>query len=121
VHQTTRNDVEKGDQDLLARAVGLIDNRRPRRIDLEIGQASKPKPNRRRVTVRTSGIDRLDLYVNSRPAWTRDLKPDAKDNAFYRAEGTIGEKWRLVGYQIERQPDGSAKAMLAAVRRVTIA
>ena len=68
-HVTTRDDLLRGEADLMAAAAEMLDERPPRRFDVDLSTVDGV------LTVRfaTLGVDRADVIVDGRPLLTVDL------------------------------------------------
>lgn len=95
VHRPTREDVMNGDKTLLERAAEFLAAGRPRSIKVTIGATNQ---DQRQITIKTSGLQRLDFYLDDRPQGTRNLTVDTKGEATFAASGTIGSLLRLTGF-----------------------
>jgi subtilisin family serine protease/C-terminal processing protease CtpA/Prc len=98
IHKPTREDVMEGDRKLLERAAEFLAAGRPRSIKITIGASNPAAPDQRQITIKTSGLKRLDSYLDDRPQGTRNLIVDAKGEATLTASATIGALLRLTGF-----------------------
>ncbi|GAB7552252.1 hypothetical protein NRB_17540 [Novosphingobium sp. 11B] len=112
IHPPTRADVMSGDIDLLAQAAELLAKSPPRSIKVAVPASGGTGAGKRKVTITTSGIDRLDIYVDGRPKESLDLPGPAEPPGVVNKAYDAGASLRLVGY---------LKGAQAAVRRVEIA
>lgn len=98
VHRPTREDVMEGDKKLLERAAEFLAASRPRSITVTIGASNPTAPDQRQITIKTSGLKRLDFYIDDRPQGTRNLMVDANGEATLTPSATIGSLLRLTGF-----------------------
>ena len=72
VHRMTRSDLLNGNEDLIARAAGILAGVQPvRALSVEVDRASDREVS---VSTTTENIPRLDAYVDGRPRLTLDLE-----------------------------------------------
>jgi hypothetical protein len=64
IHQMTRRDVERKNDDLIEHAVSLLRDQPPRQLDVK---KTAIRDGLLRLTLTTAGIDRVDVYVDDRP------------------------------------------------------
>ncbi|MBI3270365.1 MAG: peptidase S41 [Planctomycetes bacterium] len=69
-HRMTKGDLLQGNVDLLAKAGTLLAGRPRVSLDLIVGA---PAAGKRKVTLTTQGLDRVDLAVDGRPRATLDV------------------------------------------------
>jgi hypothetical protein len=105
IHQMTRRDLLERNPDLIAAAAALLAGR-PARV-LETALAA-PSNGAAQLSLRTGGLDRVDLYVDARPRATLDVADG--DHAAELALGGAGP------HVIEVR--GFAGGKLAACRRL---
>lgn len=98
IHRLTREDVMNGDRKLLERAAEFLAAGRPRSIKVSMGATNPAAPDQRQITITTSGLKRLDIYLDDRPWATRDLGLSANGEATLAPFATIGSLLRLTGY-----------------------
>ncbi|KUJ68186.1 peptidase S41 [Streptomyces albus subsp. albus] len=117
LHRTTRRDLLDGNADLLDRAGRMLASMRSHSIDIT---QLLPDEGSLRLSMRASRVDRLDIYVDSRPRASVDVaayKPSADDRiditvpdvTFARSARVEGfSDGRLVASATRqiRQPDG---------------
>ncbi len=69
IHRTTRQDVLNGNVDLLHRAGELLAGMPVHAVSVQVPKATSPEE----ITVATRNIDRLDIYLSSRPHGSLDV------------------------------------------------
>ncbi|HEX8169587.1 MAG TPA: S41 family peptidase [Thermoanaerobaculia bacterium] len=93
-HPLTRNDLLQGNVDLIAKAASLLAGKPPRSLELKIPNGTGAK----QVTATTTGMDRLDIYVDERPIKSINVTPpdttftiDAPSKAVLEIRGFDGK------------------------------
>lgn len=69
-HPLTRNDLLNGNVDLINHAASLLAGRPVRTLSVRV---RRPTGGPRTVTVKSSGMDRLDFYLDDRPIASKDV------------------------------------------------
>lgn len=77
IHRMTRDDLLRGNPDLIAAAADLLANLPKRRLEIRFGNANDEEQD---VIADCLGFDRLDTYVNERPIGSIDV--DEGENSF---------------------------------------
>ncbi|MEV0299217.1 S41 family peptidase [Nocardia sp. NPDC050710] len=106
VHRMTRNDVLGENVDLLAAAGQLLASMPVRRLDVVVGG---PAAGVATVDLTVAGIDRIDLYLDSRPR----VSEDVADGGVHMTIADVVPGQKLSAY-------GFAAGELVAARLVTI-
>ena len=70
VHKMTRNDLLNDNVDLINEAGGILSRLPVRRLAAQ----AKTRGTRLQVVVKTTTLDRLDVFLDGRPQMTRDVK-----------------------------------------------
>ena len=70
VHKMTRNDLLNDNVDLINEAGGILSRLPVRRLAAQ----AKTRGTRLQVVVKTTNLDRLDVFLDGRPQMTRDVK-----------------------------------------------
>lgn len=91
-YQMSQNDLLNGNVDLINQAGELLVSQ-PMRL---LATTSQRTGSRLRVTAQTSGMDRLDVYVNNRPIDTHDISDGQQTFEFDAAAGGV---INLVGFK----------------------
>lgn len=73
-HRLTRADVAGANEDLMAEAARLLAGRPVRRLDVATQARGSDVTE---LTLTTTGLDRVDVYLDGRPVLTRDVSDDA--------------------------------------------
>jgi hypothetical protein len=76
VHRMTRRDLTSGNVDLLEKATQLMDGRPVRSLNVETQRTNQ---NQLDVKVSTTEIDRLDIYLDTRPQVSLDVEGDVTE------------------------------------------
>ena len=95
IHEMTRADVEGVNNDLIARAVTLLEPQPVRRLDVDGTTASD---GTLKLALTTAGMDRVDVYLDDRPVASVDVTADDAPTTVAVA-GAGARRLRLLGYQ----------------------
>jgi hypothetical protein len=106
VHRMTRHDVLRGNVDLLAAAGAILAEMPVRRLEVAVLDGA---PDETTVDLSVSGIDRIDLYLESRPRISQDVSDG--DVQLTITDTVPGQRLHISGFS-----DGE----LVATRLVTI-
>ena len=98
VHYPQREDVMEGDRMLLARAAEFLAAEPARRIKVTMGAPNPAAHGQRKLDITTSGLTRLDFYVDDRPQGSLDLDVNAQGEAKLSPSAPTGAMLRLTGY-----------------------
>jgi Subtilase family len=94
LHQMTRHDVDGRNDDLIAHAADLLNQRPMRRLDID--QATVVSRGTLTLAVTTAGMDRVDVYVDERPVASADVRDDRPTTI--TSPGAGATRLRLMGY-----------------------
>jgi hypothetical protein len=92
VHQLTRRDIEKTNDDLIRHAVSLLRKQPSRELDV---QKTAVRDGMLRLTLTTVGIDRVDVYVDDRPIAST---PVTAEPPVVKVPSAGARRLRLMGY-----------------------
>jgi hypothetical protein len=89
IHRITRNDLFNDNVDLIAHAASLLAKQKIRTLDAAL--------SKRQLSLTTRNLSRVDVYLNSRPAMSLDVK-DGSTQIDLPATGAPLRSIRLDGY-----------------------